>query len=71
MIATKIKNTMKMPPPIATRSRRSRIHAICPSERPSMAFRPTPEGAASGAVSAVSAEASSAALCLSRLIMSA
>ncbi len=34
-----------MPPPIATLSRRSRIQAICPSDRPSMALPGTDNGA--------------------------
>lgn len=41
-----------MPPPIATLSRRSRIQAIWPSERPSMALAPAPCSTASGAASA-------------------
>ena len=45
MIATRIRNTTTMPPAIATLSRRSRIQAICPSDRPSMALPGTDNGA--------------------------
>ena len=44
-MATRIRNTTTTPPPMATLSRRSRIQAICPGERPSMACPGTASGA--------------------------
>src|SRR5262252_6372701 len=49
MMATRIKKMMKMPPAIATLSRFRRIHAIRPSDRPSIASPLTPSRIASGA----------------------
>src|SRR5208283_3962890 len=47
-IATRTRNRTTMPPPIATLSRRNRIHAICPRDRPWMSL-PGTDNAASGA----------------------
>ncbi len=43
-IATRIRKTTTTPPAIATLSRRSRIQAICPSDRPSIALPATDSG---------------------------
>ncbi len=61
---------MKIPPPIATLSRFSRIHAIWPSDRPSIASPPTPSRIASGAALSEVISSGAAMFCsISRLIL--
>ena len=45
MMAVRSRSATTTPPPMATLSRRSRIQAICPGERPSMAWPGTVSGA--------------------------
>src|SRR5215831_9803404 len=53
MMAIRMRTTMTMPPAMATLSRRSRIQAIWPSDRPSIALAPAPSSTDSGAAASV------------------
>ena len=62
MIPTRMRKSTTAPPAMATLSRRSRIQAIWPSDRPSMASPLTPASTFSGATSPETGTSSGAAI---------